>query len=93
MFLLFASKSDVEQIGLELSLESVQSSLVSVEQQVVDVVVDKVGLGLDRIHIATTSTHANICRCSSAASGLCLNRHVRRLRVIKWKSKQTMFYQ
>ena len=33
MFLLFVSKSDVEQIGLQLSLESVQSSLISVEQQ------------------------------------------------------------
>ena len=33
MFLLFASTSDVEQMGLQLSLESVQSSLVSVEQQ------------------------------------------------------------
>ena len=34
MFLLFSSISDVEQIGLQLSLESVlKSSLVSVQQQ------------------------------------------------------------
>jgi len=39
MFLLFASTSDVEQMGLQLSLESVQSSLVSSSEHMVDVCV------------------------------------------------------
>ena len=57
MFLLFASTSDVEQIGLQLSLESVQSKVCRVASAVCKRFYKKTSRHCDGAHVSYHWTH------------------------------------